>query len=79
MRIALYAIDSLKQLAIKYLSRGELAHYNFQKEFLKPFEDIFSKNHSVKIRDIVTQFLFLKSKFTKIILIKLRLSDVSQI
>jgi Sec7-like guanine-nucleotide exchange factor len=34
----MYAIDSLRQLSVKFLEKEELANYNFQKEFLKPFE-----------------------------------------
>lgn len=39
--IAMYAIDSLRQLSMKFLEKDELAHYHFQKEFLRPFERIF--------------------------------------
>ena len=38
--IAMYAIDSLRQLSMKFLEKDELAHYTFQKEFLRPFECI---------------------------------------
>lgn len=37
-RVAMYAIDSLRQLSMKFLEKDELANFNFQKEFLKPFE-----------------------------------------
>lgn len=35
--IALYAVDSLRQLAVKFLEKDELSNYSFQVEFLKPF------------------------------------------
>lgn len=42
--VAEYAIDSLRQLAKKFLEKGELAKFNFQKDFLKPFETIMLNN-----------------------------------
>jgi brefeldin A-inhibited guanine nucleotide-exchange protein len=38
----MYAIDSLKQLSIKFLSKGEMTHFQGQKEFLSPFETIYN-------------------------------------
>lgn len=40
MGIAMYAIDALRQLAMKFLEKEELANYTYQKEFLRPFECI---------------------------------------
>jgi hypothetical protein len=37
MQVAMYAVDSLRQLAIKFLERDELANYTFQNDFLRPF------------------------------------------
>ena len=50
----MYAVDSLKQLAMKFLEKNEMANYHFQKEFLKPFELITAKNTNVQIRDMVS-------------------------
>lgn len=36
--LAIYAIDQLKQLSCKFMKQPELANYQFQKEFLLPFE-----------------------------------------
>jgi len=48
-RVAMYAIDSLRQLSMKFLEKDELANFNFQKEFLKPFEYVhFIKFNCVK-------------------------------
>ncbi len=41
-RVAMYAIDSLRQLSMKFLEKDELANFNFQKEFLKPFEYVIN-------------------------------------
>eukprot|EP00434_Breviolum_minutum_P017330 symbB.v1.2.015297.t1/scaffold1134.1/size135964/9 len=40
VRVSHYAMDSLRQLTMKFLEKDELAGYNFQAEFLKPFERI---------------------------------------
>uniref|UniRef100_A0AC35TRP5 SEC7 domain-containing protein n=1 Tax=Rhabditophanes sp. KR3021 TaxID=114890 RepID=A0AC35TRP5_9BILA len=42
-----FAIDALKQLALKFLERGELPNFRFQKEFLKPFEHIMQRNNNL--------------------------------
>eukprot|EP01114_Cavostelium_apophysatum_P013913 TRINITY_DN3475_c0_g1_i1.p1 TRINITY_DN3475_c0_g1~~TRINITY_DN3475_c0_g1_i1.p1 ORF type:complete len:1736 (+),score=542.67 TRINITY_DN3475_c0_g1_i1:271-5478(+) len=57
MKISMWAIDALKQLAIKFLEKKELANYHFQKEFLKPFEAIMAHNSNAKIRDMVIRCL----------------------
>eukprot|EP01119_Soliformovum_irregulare_P013394 TRINITY_DN3553_c0_g1_i7.p1 TRINITY_DN3553_c0_g1~~TRINITY_DN3553_c0_g1_i7.p1 ORF type:complete len:1701 (-),score=587.09 TRINITY_DN3553_c0_g1_i7:49-5151(-) len=56
-RLAMYAIDSLRQLAMKFLEKNELSNYQFQKEFLKPFEVIMASNSLVKIRQLVIECL----------------------
>eukprot|EP01087_Luapelamoeba_hula_P003570 TRINITY_DN1336_c2_g1_i2.p1 TRINITY_DN1336_c2_g1~~TRINITY_DN1336_c2_g1_i2.p1 ORF type:complete len:1437 (-),score=274.97 TRINITY_DN1336_c2_g1_i2:1280-5590(-) len=55
---ALYAIDSLKQLATKFLAKDELANYHFQKDFLKPFESIIQFNPSVAVRDMIISCVY---------------------
>eukprot|EP00928_Gymnodinium_smaydae_P017978 TRINITY_DN16856_c0_g1_i1.p1 TRINITY_DN16856_c0_g1~~TRINITY_DN16856_c0_g1_i1.p1 ORF type:complete len:1849 (-),score=514.47 TRINITY_DN16856_c0_g1_i1:74-5620(-) len=37
IRVCMFAIDSLRQLAIKFLEKDELANYHFQADFLRPF------------------------------------------
>ena len=39
--VSMYAIDSLKQLSFKFLKKGELAHFQGQRDFLQPYETIF--------------------------------------
>lgn len=51
--LAMYAIDSLKQLSIKFLQKSELSNFNFQRIFLKPFEVIISKSASTETKDLV--------------------------
>jgi brefeldin A-inhibited guanine nucleotide-exchange protein len=38
LNVSIFAIDSLRQLADKFLIKEEFASFNFQKDFLKPFE-----------------------------------------
>lgn len=42
--VAIFAVDSLRQLSMKFLEKGELANFRFQKDFLRPFEHIVKKN-----------------------------------
>jgi brefeldin A-inhibited guanine nucleotide-exchange protein len=51
--IAMYAIDSLKQLGVKFLERTELSHFQFQQVFMQPFEKIMNKNPTLEIRELV--------------------------
>jgi Sec7-like guanine-nucleotide exchange factor len=44
LMVAIFAIDSLRQLADKFLKREEFMSFNFQKDFLKPFEQIMLNN-----------------------------------
>jgi brefeldin A-inhibited guanine nucleotide-exchange protein len=53
--IAFFAVDSLRQLSMKFLEKGEFALFRFQKDFLRPFEYIMKKNRSPTIRDMVVR------------------------
>ena len=53
LSIAIFAMDSLRQLAMKFLEREELANYNFQNEFMKPFVIVMRKSSAVEIRELV--------------------------
>ncbi|KAG0255605.1 Brefeldin A-inhibited guanine nucleotide-exchange protein 2, partial [Linnemannia exigua] len=55
--VSTFAIDSLRQLAMKFLARDELAHFNTQNELLRPFEHIYKNNPSVAIHDLIIQSL----------------------
>jgi brefeldin A-inhibited guanine nucleotide-exchange protein len=55
--LAMYAIDSLKQLSTKFLQKEELSNFNFQRLFLKPFEIIMSRSKSAEIKDLVLRVL----------------------
>eukprot|EP01138_Halocafeteria_seosinensis_P008060 gb/GECG01008236.1/.p1 GENE.gb/GECG01008236.1/~~gb/GECG01008236.1/.p1 ORF type:complete len:1924 (+),score=268.60 gb/GECG01008236.1/:1-5772(+) len=57
VNIAMFAIDSLKQLSYKFLDQGELKHFPFQTKFLAPFHAIMEavpKTDPV-IRELILQ------------------------
>ncbi|KAL7751070.1 guanine nucleotide exchange protein for ADP-robosylation factor [Sorochytrium milnesiophthora] len=54
-RIASFAVDSLRQLCMKFLEKDELSHFSTQTEFLRPFEHIVRNNKSDVIRELVLQ------------------------
>ncbi|KAL6452793.1 SEC7 Protein transport protein SEC7 [Candida maltosa Xu316] len=53
--ISFFALDSLRQLSMRFLEIDELAHFKFQKEFLKPFEYIILHNDSLEVKDMVLE------------------------
>ncbi|KAG8074252.1 hypothetical protein GUJ93_ZPchr0006g44990 [Zizania palustris] len=53
LSIAIFAMDSLRQLAMKFLEREELVNYNFQNEFMKPFVVVMRKSRAVEIRELI--------------------------
>ncbi|ETO23925.1 hypothetical protein RFI_13235 [Reticulomyxa filosa] len=55
LRISLSAIDSLRQLADKFLEKDELSNFNFQKDFLKPFQLIILETTSGDVRELLVQ------------------------
>jgi len=57
LKISMYAIDSLRQLSMKFLEKDELTNYHFQKDFLQPFEWIIVQNQAAPIRELVVQCL----------------------
>jgi len=53
--IAFFALDSLRQLSMKFIEKGEFTNFRFQKDFLRPFEHIMKKNNSPATRDMVVR------------------------
>lgn len=53
--VSIFAIDSLRQLSMKFIEKGEFSNFRFQKDFLRPFECIMKNNGSVSIRDMVVR------------------------
>eukprot|EP00474_Spongospora_subterranea_P009142 CRZ09600.1 hypothetical protein [Spongospora subterranea] len=57
LNVAIYAIDSLRQLANKFLEKDELSKYEFQVQFLKPFDAIMRWTSAFEIREFIVQCL----------------------
>ncbi|CAH0478919.1 unnamed protein product [Peronospora belbahrii] len=53
LTVGMYAIDSLRQLSVKFLERAELRDFNFQRLFLAPFEVIMANATSLETRELV--------------------------
>lgn len=51
--VASFAVDSLRQLATRFLERDELANFTFQNEFLRPFVVVIRQSQSVNIREMI--------------------------
>lgn len=56
--VSIFAIDSLRQLSMKFIEKGEFSNFSFQNDFLRPFECIMRHNSSVSIRDMVVRCIF---------------------
>ncbi|KAI8821985.1 uncharacterized protein EV422DRAFT_586065 [Fimicolochytrium jonesii] len=67
--VGYFALDKLRQLAMKFLELEELPNFKFQKDFLRPFEHVLGNNSDVKIKDMVLaclqQMIQAKSKSIK--------------
>jgi brefeldin A-inhibited guanine nucleotide-exchange protein len=51
--VGFFALDKLRQLAMKFMELEELSNFKFQKDFLRPFEEILVHNPDQKIKDMV--------------------------
>ncbi|KAJ4813394.1 Brefeldin A-inhibited guanine nucleotide-exchange protein 5 [Rhynchospora pubera] len=63
-KVAMYAIDSLRQLGMKYLERAELNKFTFQNDILKPFVVLMRNSRNDKIRGLIVDCIvqLIKSK-----------------
>lgn len=52
--VGFFALDALRQLAMRFLEKEELSHFKFQKDFLKPFEYTMIHNPNPAVRDMVS-------------------------
>ncbi|ESQ53563.1 hypothetical protein EUTSA_v10024200mg [Eutrema salsugineum] len=55
LSVAIFVMDSLRQLSMKFLEREELANYHFQHEFLRPFAIVMQKSSSAEIRELIVR------------------------
>jgi len=56
-RVVHFALNSLRQLSIRFLDKEELPGFKFQKDFLKPFEHIINNATVVQVKEIVLHSL----------------------
>lgn len=52
-KVVHFALNSLRQLSIRFLDLEELPGFQFQKDFLKPFEHIIAHTSVVQVKEIV--------------------------
>lgn len=55
--IVFFALDSLRQLSMRFLEIAELPHFKFQKDFLRPFEHVMSHSTALPVKDMVLRCL----------------------
>lgn len=68
MNVVVFALDSLRQLSMRFLEIDELPHFQFQKDFLKPFEHVVQNTQNITIKDMILQCLnqMIKARADKI-------------
>jgi len=55
--VVFFALDSLRQLSMRFLEIEELPGFKFQKDFLKPFEHVIANSSTVTVKDMVLRCL----------------------
>lgn len=55
--VVFFALNSLRQLSMKFMEIEELPGFKFQKDFLKPFEHIINNTNVVSVKDMVLRCL----------------------
>jgi brefeldin A-inhibited guanine nucleotide-exchange protein len=53
--VSFFAIDSLKQLSLKFLEKPELSEFNFQCSFLRPFLVVMKDSDREESRELILQ------------------------
>ncbi|KZF23347.1 transport protein sec71 [Xylona heveae TC161] len=55
--VVFFALNSLRQLSMRFMEIEELPGFKFQKDFLKPFEHVMSNSGVVAVKDMVLRCL----------------------
>lgn len=55
--VVFFALDSLRQLSMRFMEIEELPGFKFQKDFLKPFEHVMANSSVVTVKDMVLRCL----------------------
>ncbi|CAL9737148.1 protein transport protein Sec7p [Monosporozyma servazzii] len=69
LAVVFFAIDSLRQLSVRFLDMEELNGFEFQHDFLKPFEYTVQNTGNVEVQEMIIEcfrsFILLKSEKIK--------------
>jgi brefeldin A-inhibited guanine nucleotide-exchange protein len=57
INIVFFALDSLRQLSMRFMEIEELPGFKFQKDFLKPFEHVLANSNNITVKDMVLRCL----------------------
>ena len=57
VHVVTFALDSLRQLSMRFMELEELPGFKFQKDFLKPFEHVMANSSTVTVKDMVLRCL----------------------
>lgn len=55
--VVFFALDSLRQLSMRFMEMEELPGFKFQKDFLKPFEHVMANSNVVTVKDMALRCL----------------------
>ncbi|XXG95195.1 hypothetical protein Hte_001455 [Hypoxylon texense] len=55
--IVYFALDSLRQLSMRFMEIEELPGFKFQKDFLKPFEHVIANSSNLTVKDMALRCL----------------------
>ncbi|KAJ5577453.1 uncharacterized protein N7459_006417 [Penicillium hispanicum] len=55
--VVFFALDSLRQLSMRFMELGELPGFKFQKDFLKPFEHVMANSSTATVKDMILRCL----------------------
>ena len=55
--VVFFALDSLRQLSMRFMEIEELPGFKFQKDFLRPFEHVLANSSAVTVKDMVLRCL----------------------
>ncbi|OOF94873.1 hypothetical protein ASPCADRAFT_50951 [Aspergillus carbonarius ITEM 5010] len=55
--VVFFALDSLRQLSMRFMEIEELPGFKFQKDFLKPFEHVMANSSAVTVKDMILRCL----------------------
>ncbi|KAI0397745.1 Sec7-domain-containing protein [Xylariaceae sp. FL0594] len=55
--IVFFALDSLRQLSMRFMEIEELPGFKFQKDFLKPFEHVMANSVNLAVKDMALRCL----------------------